>query len=56
MRNAAGLGNTTGAVPVANGGTGATAKRQAKINLGITAGTGAAPSSGTYGDIYIQYT
>lgn len=56
FRNSLGLGNTSGALPVANGGTGATAKRQAKINLGITAGTGAAPSTGTYGDIYIQYT
>lgn len=46
----------SGAVPVANGGTGATAKRQAKINLGITSGTGSAPSSGTNGCIYIQYS
>ena len=56
FRNILGLGNTSGAVPVANGGTGATAKREAKINLGITSGTGSAPSSGTYGDIYIQYS
>ena len=56
FRNVLGLGNTSGAVPVANGGTGATAKREAKINLGITSGTGSAPSSGTYGDIYIQYS
>ena len=56
FRNILGLGNTSGAVPVANGGTGATAKRQAKINLGITSGTGSAPSSGSYGDIYIQYS
>lgn len=56
FRDMLGLGNTSGAVPVANGGTGATAKRQAKINLGITSGTGSAPSSGTYGDIYIQYS
>ena len=56
FRNMLGLGNTSGAVPVANGGTGATAKRQAKINLGITSGTGSAPSSGSYGDIYIQYS
>lgn len=56
FRDMLGLGNTSGAVPVANGGTGATAKRQAKINLGITSGTGSAPSSGSYGDIYIQYS
>ena len=56
FRNVLGLGNTSGAVPVANGGTGATAKREAKINLGITSGTGSAPSSGSYGDIYIQYS
>lgn len=55
-RNAMGLGNTTGALPIANGGTGATAKKAAKDNLGITSGTGNPPSSGTYGDIYIQYS
>lgn len=36
MRNAAGLGNTTGALPVANGGTGATTAANAKTNLGLS--------------------
>lgn len=56
-RNALGLGNTSGAVPVANGGTGATAKGSTLLsNIGITTGTSAAPSSGTAGTIYIQYS
>lgn len=36
FRNAAGLGNTTGALPVANGGTGATAAASARANIGAT--------------------
>lgn len=57
FRNAIGLGNTTGAVPVANGGTGTTAKGTTLLsNIGITAGTSSPPSSGTAGTIYIQYT
>lgn len=36
FRNAAGLGNTTGALPVANGGTGATAAASARTNIGAT--------------------
>ena len=34
VRNALGLGNTTGALPIANGGTDATTAQQACINLG----------------------
>lgn len=57
FRNALGLGNTSGALPVANGGTGTTAKGETLLsNIGITSGTGAAPSSGTNGCIYIQYS
>lgn len=37
LRNAAGLGNTTGALPVANGGTGATNASAALTNLGAAA-------------------
>lgn len=37
IRNAMGLGNTTGAVPVANGGTGATTAANARTNLGLGA-------------------
>lgn len=56
-RTSLGLGNTTGAVPVANGGTGTTAKGRTLLsNIGITSGTAAAPSSGTNGTIYIQYS
>lgn len=57
FRNALGLGNTSGALPVANGGTGTTAKGETLLsNIGITSGTGSAPSSGTNGCIYIQYS
>lgn len=57
FRNALNLGNTSGAVPVANGGTGATAKGTTLLsNIGISTGTGGAPSSGTAGTIYIQYS
>lgn len=57
FRNALGLGNTSGALPVANGGTGTTAKGKTLLsNIGITSGTGAAPSSGTNGCVYIQYS
>lgn len=57
FRNALGLGNTSGALPVANGGTGTTAKGKTLLsNIGITSGTGSAPSSGTNGCIYIQYS
>lgn len=46
-----------GTLPVANGGTGATAKGTTLLsNIGITSGTGNPPSSGTAGTIYIQYT
>lgn len=57
LRGSLGLGYTTGALPVANGGTGATAKKQAKTNLGIFTGTGAptSVSGATAGDIYIKY-
>lgn len=57
FRNALGLGNTSGALPVANGGTGTTAKGKTLLsNIGITSGTGSAPSSGTNGCVYIQYS
>ena len=52
-----GLGRTTGAVPVANGGTGATAKGKTLLsNIGISYGT-TAPGTNTAkkeGEIYIQ--
>lgn len=35
-RNALGLGNTDGELPVENGGTGATTAKQARLNLGAT--------------------
>lgn len=38
LRNVMGLGNTLGAVPVANGGTGATSAAAARASLGISAG------------------
>lgn len=61
FRNTLGLGNTSGAVPVANGGTGATKigalnNTMALYNLGLHAGTSAPPSSGTAGMVYIQYS
>lgn len=46
---------TSGTLPLSRGGVGATSKSGARTNLGITSGTGAPPSSGTAGDIYIQY-
>ena len=54
-RNITGLGTGTGALPIANGGTGGTTKATARSGIGITSGTSAAPASGTAGDIYIQY-
>ena len=48
---------TLGTVPVANGGTGATeAGYQLLKNIGITTSTSAAPTTGTYGTIWIQYS
>lgn len=41
-------------IPVISGGTSATTKADARINLGIRSGT-AAPTGGQDGDIYIQY-
>ena len=62
FRNVLGLGNTSGALPVANGGTGATARGGAHTSsgllykIGLQAGTGSAPSSGNAGMVYIQYS
>lgn len=62
FRNILGLGNTSGALPVANGGTGATARGGAHTSsgllykIGLQAGTGSAPSSGNAGMVYIQYS
>lgn len=46
---------TSGTLPLSRGGVGATTKAGARANIGITSGTAAAPTSGTAGDIYIQY-
>ena len=62
FRNVLGLGNTSGALPVANGGTGATARGGAHTSsgllykIGLQAGTSSAPSSGNAGMVYIQYS
>lgn len=62
FRNSLGLGNTSGALPVANGGTGATARGGAHTSsgllykIGLQAGTDSAPSSGNAGMVYIQYS
>jgi hypothetical protein len=50
IRNAIGLGNTTGALPVANGGHGATSAKQGLINLGVFYAE-TLPASGTDGQI-----
>ena len=43
-------------LPIASGGTGATAKGATLLsNIGISTGTAAAPSTGVAGTIYIQY-
>lgn len=49
------LSSMTGTLAVGNGGTGGTSKSTARQGLGITSGT-AAPSGGSDGDIYFQYT
>lgn len=50
IRNAIGLGNTTGALPVANGGHGATSAKQGLINLGVFY-SATLPASGTDGQV-----
>lgn len=57
FRGYLGLGYLTGALPVANGGTGAVERYQAKKNLGIHTGTGdpTTVSGAQTGDIYIKY-
>lgn len=48
---------TLGTVPVANGGTGATSAGYTLLkNIGITTSMSAAPTTGTYGTIWIQYS
>lgn len=48
------VADITGTLPVSKGGTGATTAYAALQALGITMGTGAAPSTGTANTIYIQ--
>ena len=48
LRNTMGLGNTTGALPIANGGTGAISVSAARTNLGVPP-TNHASSATTYG-------
>lgn len=54
ITTADGVLTTESALAISRGGTGATAKKAAKTNLGITYGT-AAPSGGVDGDIYFKY-
>ena len=62
FRNVLGLGNAPEVLPIANGGTGATARGGAHTSsgllykIGLQAGTGSAPSSGNAGMVYIQYS
>ncbi len=50
IRNAIGLGNTTGALPIANGGHGAASAKQGLINLGVFY-SATLPSSGADGQV-----
>lgn len=50
LRNSMGLGNTTGALPVANGGTGSTSVADIKTTLGLNITTASVTT--TYGILY----
>ena len=54
FRNAAGLGNTTGPLPIANGGHGCNNRVDGLHAMGINWGTSAAPTSAAANSFYIQ--
>ena len=54
FRNAAGLGNTTGPLPIANGGHGCNNRVDGLHAMGINWGTSAAPATAAANSFYIQ--